>query len=196
MIPLAKDTRDAIGAFASKVENRSLLFQKMVLAKNWGHEARFNDANRFNVLRACSSGGKLLTEDRDAAARKATKGGKNADAEADKAKVAGDMASVRVDKPELATCQAENSLQLLSLLETSFPRKSDIFVGELGGRLLINMGGGVQENAGMALDRCFGLPFIPGSAVKGVTRHTALWDKHRGTVRTDGRANWYLPAPT
>src|ERR1017187_3898560 len=75
MIPLAKDTREAIGAFASKVENRSLLFQKMVLSKTWGHEARFNDANRFNVLRACSSGGKLLGEDRDAAALKAGRGG-------------------------------------------------------------------------------------------------------------------------
>src|ERR1035437_3544712 len=97
MIPLAKDTRNAIGAFADKVENRSLLFQKMVLAKNWGHEARFNDANRFNVLRACSSGGKLLGEDRDAAASKARRGGRNADAAAYKAKVAGAMASVRVD---------------------------------------------------------------------------------------------------
>jgi CRISPR type III-B/RAMP module RAMP protein Cmr6 len=183
MIPLAKDTRDAVGAFAAKVENRSLLFQKMVLAKSWGHEARFNDANRFNVLRACSSGGKLLTEDRNAAAHKAAKGGKNADAAAYKAKVAADMASVRVENPDLASRQTENSLHLLSLLEKSFPGKSDTFVGELGGRLLINMAGGVQENAGMALDRCFGLPFIPGPAVKGVTRHTALWDIRRTTGR-------------
>lgn len=36
MIPLAKDTREALGAFAEKVENRSLLFEKIVLAKNWG----------------------------------------------------------------------------------------------------------------------------------------------------------------
>ena len=55
MIPLAKDTSAAIGPFAEKVENRSLLFEKMVLAKNWGHDERFNDANRFNVLRACTS---------------------------------------------------------------------------------------------------------------------------------------------
>jgi CRISPR type III-B/RAMP module RAMP protein Cmr6 len=38
------------------------------------------------------------------------------------------------------------------------------------------MAGGVQENAGIALDRCFGLPLIPGSAIKGVARHTALWE--------------------
>lgn len=45
MIPLARDTREAIGNFASKVENRSLLFQKMVLSKTWGHKVRLNDAN-------------------------------------------------------------------------------------------------------------------------------------------------------
>lgn len=180
MIPLAKDTRDAIGAFAEKVENRSLLFQKMVLAKSWGHDAeRFNEANRFNVLRACSSGDRLLAELRKEAAQKANKGGKNADAEEYKAKVAGAMARVVVDNPELGQRQIENALQLLSLVERSYPGRSDTFVGELGGRLLINMAGGVQENAGMALDRCFGLPFIPGSAVKGITRNTALWDIHR-----------------
>lgn len=176
MIPLAKDTRDAIGDFADKVKNRSLLFQKMVLAKNWGHPARFNDANRFNVLRACSEGGNLLGKDRDAAASKAGRGGRNADALLYKAEVAQAMARVEVDNAELTKRQTENSLQLLSLVEKSFLGRSDTFVGKLGGRLLINMAGGMQENAGMALDRCCGLLFIPGSAVKGVTRHTALWD--------------------
>lgn len=41
-------------------------------------------------------------------------------------------------------------------------------------RLLLNMSGGVLENAGCSLDRFTGLPRIPGSAVKGVTRHAAL----------------------
>src|ERR1035437_2869842 len=179
MIPLAKDTREAIGSFASKVENRSLLFQKMVLSKTLGHEARFNDANRFNVLRACSSGDTLLSEDQKNAQNKASSPRardyvKKEDAY--RAKVAGALASVRVDNAELAKCQVENANDLLSLLERSYQCRSHTFVGVLGGRLLINMAGGVQENAGMALDRCFGLPFIPGPPVKGVTRHAALWD--------------------
>lgn len=41
-------------------------------------------------------------------------------------------------------------------------------------RLLLNMSGGVMENAGCSLDRRTGLPLIPGSAVKGVARHAAL----------------------
>lgn len=179
MIPLAKDTREIIGPFADKVENRSLLFNKMVLAKNWGHPARFNDANRFNVLRACTGGGGLLNEDADSARRKANSphAQENVKTEAAyKAKVAGALASVKVDNPTLVKRQAENALHLLTLLEKSYSGRSHTFVGSLGGRLLINMGGGVQENAGISLDRCFGLPFIPGTAIKGVARHSALWD--------------------
>ena len=37
---------------------------------------------------------------------------------------------------------------------------------QLQARLMVNMAGGVMENAGLCLDR-FGLPYIPGSAVKG-----------------------------
>jgi len=179
MIPLAQDTRAAIGAFAERVENRSLLFEKMVLSKSWGHEARFNDANRFNVLRACSAGNTLLAEDAKAAQQKA--GSPRAQHHVRKeaayrAKVATALTNVRVDNSQLADRQVENANQLLSLIERSYPGRSHTFVGTLGGRLLINMAGGVQENAGLALDRCFGLPFIPGSAVKGVARHMALWD--------------------
>jgi CRISPR-associated protein Cmr6 len=179
MIPLAKDTREAIGSFASRVENRSLLFQKMVLSKTWGHPARFNDANRFNVLRACSSGDVLLSEDRKDAEQKASSPRARDYVKQEaryRAEVAGALARVKVDNAELAKRQVENANDLLALLERSYSGRCHTFAGVLGGRLLINMAGGVQENAGMALDRCFGLPFIPGSAVKGVTRHAALWD--------------------
>lgn len=45
-----------------------------------------------------------------------------------------------------------------------------VFRAALGGRLIINQAGGVIENAGLALDRNSGVPFIPGSAVKGIAR--------------------------
>lgn len=188
MIPLAKDTREAIGQFAEKVENRSLLFKKMVLAKNWGHPARFNDADRFNVLRACTSGAELLTEDADSARRTANR--QNAqphvrEKAAYRAKVAGALTGVNVANASLAKRQAENALQLLTLLEKSYSGRSHTFVGRLGGRLLIDMAGGMQENAGMSLDRCFGLPCIAGTAVKGVTRNAALWDIRRTTDATE-----------
>lgn len=186
MIPLAKDTRAAIGTFADKVENRSLLFEKMALAKRWGHEGRFNDANRFNVLRASNDGAILLGEDRDGAQRKANRRGRNAASEAYKAKVAGALAgALKVDSPALLRRQTENANHLLELMEKAYQGRVRTFVGTLGGRLLVNMAGGVMENAGIALDRCFGLPFIPGSAVKGIARNQALWDIHRTNDRDE-----------
>jgi CRISPR-associated protein Cmr6 len=181
MIALPKDTREALGDFAQKIENRSLLFQKAVLAKSWGHPDRFDDANRFNVLRACSAGRDLLLDDADAAQRSARKAEEKR--ESDKVRqykykegVARAMASVKTDFPQLAKAQIENAKDLLRRLEASHPHSCRTLSAALGGRLLINLAGGVQENAGLCLDRCFGLPYIPGSATKGVTRNAALWD--------------------
>lgn len=44
-------------------------------------------------------------------------------------------------------------------------------------RLMVDLGGGVMENAHVNLDR-FGLPIIPGSAVKGCARRMALRALH------------------
>jgi CRISPR-associated protein Cmr6 len=38
---------------------------------------------------------------------------------------------------------------------------------------MVNMAGGVMENAGLCLDR-FGVPYVPGSAVKGCARRMAI----------------------
>jgi CRISPR type III-B/RAMP module RAMP protein Cmr6 len=56
----------------------------------------------------------------------------------------------------------------------------------LEGRLAINLSDSLIQNAGICLDRLFGLPYIPGSAVKGVCRHAALEDlKSAGENRKD-----------
>lgn len=186
MIPLAKDTREAIGPFADKVENRSLLFEKMVLAKTWGHEGRFNDANRF-IYCVRPVMGRSYWERIEMARKGKQTGGGNAANEAYKAKVAGALAAgaLNVDSPALLRRQTENANHLLELMEKAYRGRVKTFVGTLGGRLLVNMAGGVMENAGIALDRCFGLPFIPGSAVKGIARNQALWDIHRTEDRKE-----------
>lgn len=43
----------------------------------------------------------------------------------------------------------------------------------LRARLIVNHAGGVLENAGLALDRLTGEPYIPGSALKGIARTAA-----------------------
>ena len=40
-------------------------------------------------------------------------------------------------------------------------------------RLMVDLAGGVMENANLNLDR-YGLPRIPGSAIKGLARRMAL----------------------
>jgi CRISPR-associated protein Cmr6 len=48
-----------------------------------------------------------------------------------------------------------------------------ILYAQVQSRLLVNIAGGVMENAGLCLDR-FGMPYIPGSAVKGCARRMAI----------------------
>ena len=55
---------------------------------------------------------------------------------------------------------------------------SSTFQARLESRLMVNMAGGVMENANLCLDRFSGLPYIPGSAVKGCARRMALQQLH------------------
>ncbi|MBR4171320.1 MAG: type III-B CRISPR module RAMP protein Cmr6 [Kiritimatiellae bacterium] len=54
------------------------------------------------------------------------------------------------------------------------PGETAVVYGELQGRLIVNLSDSLIQNAGICLDRNTGLPYIPGSAVKGVARHAAL----------------------
>lgn len=51
---------------------------------------------------------------------------------------------------------------------------TDLIFATLKARLMVNLSGGVLENAGLCLDRLSGLPTVPGSAVKGCARKTAI----------------------
>lgn len=57
--------------------------------------------------------------------------------------------------------------------QTWLPAETAILTGKLQGRLLMNLAGGTMLNANVLLDR-YGLPYIPGSAVKGCARRAAL----------------------
>jgi len=46
----------------------------------------------------------------------------------------------------------------------------------MGGRMIVNHAGGILENAGLCLHPHAGIPYIPGSAVKGAARH-AKWSE-------------------
>ncbi len=58
-----------------------------------------------------------------------------------------------------------------------YPKGAKIVHARLQSRLMLNMAGGVMENAGLLLDR-YGLPYIPGSASKACARRMALQALH------------------
>lgn len=57
--------------------------------------------------------------------------------------------------------------------ETAPATGAETLYAQLQSRLVLNMAGGVMENAGLCIDR-FGMPYIPGSAIKGCARRMAL----------------------
>lgn len=65
----------------------------------------------------------------------------------------------------------QNFLAEITGQDTQSPQ---ILFAKLTSRLLVNMAGGVFENGGLSLDRTSGVPFIPGSAIKGCAHRTAL----------------------
>jgi len=75
---------------------------------------------------------------------------------------------------DIAALRASHTDRLLTLLER-MPEGSATFVSaRLLSRLAINLSEGLIQNAGICLDRVTGAPYIPGSAVKGVSRHAAI----------------------
>lgn len=67
-------------------------------------------------------------------------------------------------------------LDLRSSLDSLLEEQTARFVfAKPESRLLMNTAGGVIENGGICLDRNSGVPYIPGSAVKGAARRHAIW---------------------
>lgn len=182
MIPISQDVLQLIGDWAEQVDNRSLLYEKFALPKVWGSPRKIDNAGRWNVLRIVTRGKDLLQADAARLRQEANGRNVNPDVAAKKrsdADIAQNMARVAPPDPNLALACNENAKSLLEELKRTFPENVVTFEATLQSRLMVNMAGGVVENAGICLDRCFGLPYLPGSAVKGIARNQALWDIKR-----------------
>lgn len=188
-IPMPGDLAALIGTAAERVENRSLLLDKFVFHKRWpvveettrrGRDfVKWDEASRWSFMRIADGAETLLRK--EAAARRAKAGGRDVEPENKpryeaEAKIADALANTRWENKELAALRASHTRRFLSLLHTAYGDRSAIVIGELEGRLAINLADSLIQNAGLCLDRLFGLPYIPGSAVKGVCRHSALAD--------------------
>jgi CRISPR-associated protein Cmr6 len=73
-------------------------------------------------------------------------------------------------------CQGRSKMPPFSYTEIH----GSVFVlMQLGSRMMVDQSGGVADHASLCLHPHFGFPYIPGSAVKGCTRHHVwtLWDE-------------------
>lgn len=176
---MAGDLADAIGPFGERVENRSLLLDKFAFHKQWGlGELKANDAHRWTLLRVSANGAAVLAreaqERKDQAHRLIARNPEKSNRLKEEARIAASLASTQVESPDLAGLRARHTRRFVGLFRSAFGDRAAIAIGQLEGRLAINLAESLIQNAGISLDRLFGLPFIPGSAVKGVCRHAAL----------------------
>jgi len=183
MIPMSPDVAEAVGHWAEGVENRSLLHEKFALPKVWDapQGRKIDDAGRWNILRIVENGKTLLNEDSARLLRESQ--GRNANPEAAQRKellsgIAGKMSTSGKIANSFADQAKAKSEALKQGLAATYGDLVATFSATLAARMMVNMAGGVIENAGISLDRILGLPFIPGSAVKGIARQQALWDIH------------------
>lgn len=72
------------------------------------------------------------------------------------------------------------------------PECAEVIHARLMSRLMVDLAGGVMENANLNLNR-YGLPVIPGSAVKGCARRMALQALHDWCVHPDTPDDPTLP---
>ena len=177
-IPMAKDVARAIGAYGEKIENRSLLLEKFPIHKEYGFDRRFHDASRHSLLRVSENGSTMLKA--DAEDKRYRAGGRNTNPR-NKESLLKDAAQAEIlartscAKPELLDLRAKQAEAIRKKTLASYGENGFSIVAKLEGRMAINLAEGLIENAGICLDRLFGLPYIPGSAVKGIARHAALW---------------------
>lgn len=191
-IPLAHDVAGVIGDFAQKVENRSLLLDKFAAQKAWpplgSLPGKWDDATRWNFLRLAENGDMLLKKDEDSICKTAEnrngriKPEKVAKALALRPMVQGMMqCACRTLPREIEDIRLASVRHWHDLLgQDGESRKT--FTARLEARLALNLSGGLLQNAGIALDRMFGAPYIPGSAIKGVCRKVALEKLGRGEM--------------
>jgi CRISPR type III-B/RAMP module RAMP protein Cmr6 len=186
-IPMSGDLAELIGPAAEKVENRSLLLDKFVFHKRWpvveettrhGHDfVKWDEASRWSFMRIADGADMLLRK--EAAEKRRKAGGRNVEPQNRdrlnaEAKIADTLANTRWDTKELSALRASHTRRFISLFRSAYADRSAVTIGQLEGRLAINLADSLIQNAGICLDRLFGLPYIPGSAIKGVCRHTAL----------------------
>jgi CRISPR type III-B/RAMP module RAMP protein Cmr6 len=190
---MAADVAAVIGKYGERIQNRSLLLDKFVFHKSWpveyeesGKIMKWDDASRWSFMRIADQSQTIVMA--QALKKEQESKGRNVDPEKAQrlraqADVARRLSNVKWEDQEIEELRARHSRRFLDLIKSALPTRHIVVVGQLESRLAINLSDSLIENAGICLDRLFGLPYIPGSAVKGVCRHAALSELK--SARTD-----------
>jgi CRISPR type III-B/RAMP module RAMP protein Cmr6 len=176
-LPICPDVAALIGPAAEAVQNRSLLLDKFVYHKDWGRDDRADEAHRWTLLRISDGGSSVLQGEANRLMRRAQGQDvepQNRTAYQNQAELAKCLANTKVEAEDAQKIRQSHTRRFIGLFRKAYGERARITVGQLEGRLAINLADGLIQNAGISLDRLFGLPFIPGSAVKGTTRHAAM----------------------
>ncbi len=183
-IPMSGDVAEIVGDLAERVENRSHLLDKFIFHKSWpvaqdeqGIPVKWDDASRWSFTRIAEDSAFLLKGE----ARKKERAADGRNIEQDKADrlrreatLAQRLSSVRWNDAEIALLRAKHTRRFVTLFRQAKGDRAAVLIAQLEARLAINLSDSLIQNAGISLDRLFGLPYIPGSAIKGVCRHAAL----------------------
>ncbi len=159
------DTRAILGDNAEHCESRSLLLDRFVY-----EHAAMAEARKLHLAQVCPGSFHSIhrirqaweTRLRDAKAKE--KGNAKA--------FLADTAGMARRRQAAGPYDPDKILGARKAFVAKLTEGEILFV-QLQSRLMVNMASGVVENAGLCLDR-FGLPQVPGSAVKASARRMAL----------------------
>jgi CRISPR/Cas system CMR subunit Cmr6 (Cas7 group RAMP superfamily) len=177
------DTAAILGQNAEKCDSRSLLLERLV----YDHP-EMNEARKLHFAQVCGDSFAAIKATRSAWEKQVQEFREKEQRERDQRK----LQQLREAREKLEGFLADtvglgNRQAVVGPVESKRSTAHWLFIQSLGvenilhaqlqSHLMVNMAGGVMENAGLCLDR-FGLPYIPGSAVKGCARRAALAALH------------------
>ena len=169
MIPVPSNTADAIGQGAQHCDSRSLLASKFVFLRTKMNEARQIALDTF-VDGGLDRLSRMRNKWEDVVAN-----GKSYDPEVQEAGYHLEDTLPPSERMAEPPVDARFSERWLGFLKRDLKlSEADLLFAQLQSRLMVDMAGGVLENAGLNLDRWSGLPVIAGSAVKGCARRMSL----------------------
>jgi len=165
------DTAAILGQNAEKCDSRSLLLDRFV----YDHPT-MDEARRLHLSRVCEDASRFVQATR-AKWQNECRESRN---EAERRKLQAyldDTATLARRTAFVGPAEPKTASESKRTFMKAVAGENEILHAQLQSRLMVNMAGGVMENAGLCLDR-FGLPYIPGSAVKGCARRAALAALH------------------